>query len=156
MAFSFLDPGPLAEGTLELVCSQRVPADPVKKWAPYYFFQIYDAGVFVGRVIFRVGPVEELYYPGHVGYVIEEGARGHRYAERAVRLLLPFIARHQPAAWISCDEANRGSRRTVERLGGELIEIVDLPEWHDSYPLGVRRWCRYRLDAVSASRTGSR
>ncbi|MFT3694528.1 MAG: GNAT family N-acetyltransferase [Kofleriaceae bacterium] len=150
VTFAFLDPGLLTDGELTLVCTEQVPADPIKKWMPYYFFEIRRNDLRVGRVIFRIGLVDELYFPGHIGYVIDEAERGHRYAERGVRLLAPFIARHQPEAWISCAEENAASRKTIERLGAELVEIVDLPEWHDSYAHGTRRWCRYRYVVGSA------
>ncbi|HEY0251916.1 MAG TPA: GNAT family N-acetyltransferase [Kofleriaceae bacterium] len=145
MTFTFLDPGELRDGELSLVLALKLPADPIKNWVPCYEFEIRRDDVRIGRVGFRVGPIAELYLPGHIGYAIDEAARGHRYAERAVRTLLPFVARHMAEAWLTCDEANLASRKTIERLGAELFEICDLPPSHEHYVLGVRRWCRYRL-----------
>jgi predicted acetyltransferase len=101
-----------------------------------------------GKVNFRAQehPMLEL-YRGHIGYGVEAGHRGRHYAERAVRLLLPFIRRHGfPAVWITCNPENKPSRRTCERLGAELVEIVELPDTEEMFKRGDRRKCRYRLD----------
>jgi len=37
-------------------------------------------------------------------------------------------------------------RRTIERLGARLVEIVPLPEDNDQYRDGDREKCCYRLD----------
>jgi hypothetical protein len=88
----------------------------------------------------------ELYY-GHVGYRVYPFARGHHYAERACRLLLPLARRHgiQPL-WITCNPDNFPSRRTCERLGAKLVEIVAVPPRDPLYLRGDHEKCRYRLD----------
>jgi predicted acetyltransferase len=74
-------------------------------------------------------------------------ARGHHYAERACRLLLPLARRHgiQPL-WITCNPDNFPSRRTCERLGAKLVEIVAVPPRDPLYLRGDHEKCRYRLD----------
>jgi Acetyltransferase (GNAT) domain len=88
----------------------------------------------------------EMYY-GHFGYRVYPFARGHHYAERACRLLLPLARRHgiQPL-WITCNPDNLASRRTCERLGAKLVEIVPVPQRDPLYLRGDHEKCRYRLD----------
>ena len=73
--------------------------------------------------------------------------RGHRYAARSVRLLLPLARAHGfTTLWITCNPDNWPSRRTCELAGGTLVEIVDLPPDNDMYLEGERQKCRYRFD----------
>jgi tagatose 1,6-diphosphate aldolase len=68
-----------------------------------------------------------------------------------VRLLFPFARRHGfKTIYITCNPDNRASRRTCERLGATLVEIIKLPPDNDMYQDGEREKCRYRinLDAV--------
>jgi tagatose 1,6-diphosphate aldolase len=150
MPFDFLTPGTLTDGELQLQLLTTESAD-VSIWhAHTYRFEIQLAGNAepVGRINLRIGDSEVLTrYAGHIGYSIDEPHRGHHYAERACRLLLSFAARHHMRTiWITCAPDNPASRRTLQRLGAEFVEIVDVP---DDYPLpegAVRQKCRYRID----------
>jgi predicted acetyltransferase len=149
-AFSFLEPGILADGELSLAVARRIPPDASKGWVAAYEFEMRVPGADhpAGRVNFRAQghPLLDL-YRGHIGYGVEPGHRGRHLAERAVRLLLPFIRRHGfSTIWITCDPANRASRRTCERLGAALVDIVALPETEEMFARGGRERCRYRLD----------
>jgi tagatose 1,6-diphosphate aldolase len=100
-----------------------------------------------GGVGLRIGHGDdiELYY-GHVGYHVYPPSRGHHYAERTCRLLLPLARRHGlEELWITTNPDNLASRRTCERLGGELVETVNVPAGHPLYLRGERRKCRYRV-----------
>ena len=106
------------------------PDDPQRKWDPAFHFDILDrTGTRVGGCNLRLGHSEALYYAGNIGYKIDEPWRGRRYAGKAC-LLLFELARRQGMEYvlISCAPDNLPSRRTCERLGGELVEIVELPE----------------------------
>ena len=46
-----------------------------------------------------------------------------------------------PYVIITCNPDNLPSRRTLERLGGDLLEIVDLPPDNDMYQRGERQKC---------------
>jgi tagatose 1,6-diphosphate aldolase len=150
MRFDFLTPGTLTDGQLQLHLLTTESAD-VSIWhAPTYRFEIQLAGSAepIGRINLRIGVSDLLTrYVGHIGYSIDEPHRGHHYAERACRLLLPFAARHgMGTIWITCGPDNPASRRTLERLGAEFVEIVGVP---DDYPLpegAVRQKCRYRIE----------
>ena len=90
---------------------------------------------------------ETVMYSGHIGYHVYPPARGHHYAERAVRLLFGLARQHGlDPLWITCNPNNFASRRTCERLGGKLVEIVPLPLDHPLYQRGETEKCRYRID----------
>jgi predicted acetyltransferase len=148
--FQFLDPGVLKDGELELVLVRNIPADPIKGWVAAYEFEMRVAGTAnpVGRVFFRAAKNRLLeLYRGHIGYGVDARHRGRHFAGRAVRLLLPFFRRHGfSEIWITCNPENVASRRTCERIGATLVEIVVLPETEEMYARGDRRKCRYRVD----------
>ena len=101
-----------------------------------------------GGIGLRIGSTSDLeMYLGHLGYNVFPPARGRHLAERACRLLLPLARAHgMSMLWITCNPDNWASRRTCERLGAELVEIVPLPEKHPLYLRGERHKCRYRID----------
>lgn len=45
-----------------------------------------------------------------------------------------------------CNPDNAASRRTIERLGGKLVEIVRVPVNSELYEIGDRESCRFRVD----------
>ena len=84
---------------------------------------------------------------GHMGYHVYPFARGNHYAERSCRLLLPLARWHGiNPLWITCNPDNHASRRTCERLGGALSEIVAVPHDHPLFAKGERRKCLYRFE----------
>jgi predicted acetyltransferase len=143
------DPGELVDGDLELVPVGEYPSGPTNFFPIYRFkMTLHGHDEQIGRIELRVRNTRRtVMYEGHIGYRVFPEHRGHRYAARACRLLLP-LARHQglEVLWITCDPDNIASRRTVELAGAELVEIVDVPEDMDMYQRGERRKCRYRLD----------
>ena len=148
--FTFLDPGELVDGDLELVLVRKVPADPVKGHVPGYVFEMRSrpGGTVIGSLRFRVGDADTvLKYPCHVGYDVKPQFRGHRYASRSVLLILPFARAHGlTRLWISCAPDNVASRKTCERAGAKLCAILAVPEDHDMYAKGFRTMCRYCID----------
>jgi len=135
------------------------PADPLNGIVPTYHFWMWlnhsqrdnlSQGSplhIAGGLGLRIGhtPDIELYY-GHIGYHVFPAARGRHYAQRAVQLILPLARRHGIAElWITCNPDNIPSRRTCERLGGELMETVAVPSNHALYLRGERYKCRYLL-----------
>lgn len=148
--FSFIDPGQLEDAELQLVLVETTPGDPVRKWLPAYAFEMQVGRCKAGRINIRIGNTHAItMYYGHIGYGVEHEYRGHHYAERACRLLFPLAKAHGlTPVWIMCNPDNIASRRTCERLGATLVEIVELPEDNDLYRMGDREGCRYRIDLV--------
>ena len=148
--FEFLDPGPLVDGELRLELVTTTPADPPRGWVPDYTFHMFVDGdpEPAGRISLRIGNTEDIRrYFGHIGYGVEPEHRGYRYAARACALLLPLARRHGfETLWITCDPDNVASRRTCERAGATLVEVVDVPPHLEINQRGDRLKCRYRLD----------
>jgi predicted acetyltransferase len=150
--FGFKDPGRLVDGDLELLLVEQYPGDPLTGRVPAYRFEMRRVGEpqGIGHVQLRVGNTQHiLMYAGHIGYGVNPEHRGHGYAGRACRLLLPLARSHgMKTLWITCSPDNTPSRRTLERLGAQYVETVDLPEDTDMYQRGGRQVCRYRLETA--------
>ena len=104
-------------------CSSRRPASI---WhTPTYRFEVRQGGRPVGYLNLRVGDERRVRFVGHIGYGVDEPFRGRGLAGRAVRLVLPLAgACGIDPVWVTCGPDNPASRRTLERLGAELVEIV--------------------------------
>ncbi len=146
--FQFLDPDVMRNGDLELVLIERQSAE-ISIWGvPAYIFHMrhHPSGQKIGHTTFRIGDRWNMRFAGQIGYVVEENFRGHHFAERGCRLLLPFVRGHGLGEiWITCGPDNIASRRTLERLGAKLVEVVDVPPEYPMPEGTIRRKCRYRL-----------
>jgi tagatose 1,6-diphosphate aldolase len=130
----------------------RHSGDPARGHVPYYYFwmRLRDPRAAVeiaGSISLRIGDTPDLrLYVGNIGYNVFPPARGHHYAERASRLILDIARAHgMRELWITCNPDNWASRRTCERLGGEMIDIVAVPADHPLYERGEKEKCRYLL-----------
>ena len=144
----FFDTGFLESDEIKLVLERTREADPAKKRAPAYCFLICDRqGAAVGICDLKIGYTDGLYYSGHIGYEIDEKHRGRHYAAKACRLLFALAKKHgMEYLYITCAPDNLPSRKTCESLGGELLEIAELPEDHDlRVENGHTRECIYRF-----------
>lgn len=93
-----------------------------------------------GRISLRLGESECVYYFGHIGYHVDPPFRGQHYALRACRLLQSIIRQEgKRSIVITADPDNVPSRRTCERLGCVLENVVDVP---------VRIQRRWEISAV--------
>jgi predicted acetyltransferase len=148
-AFEFLDMALPADGELQLILAECMPAGSSPWGVPAYSFRMQNpAGEYLGRIRLRVGWNEDvIHYAGQVGYAVEPAHRGHHYAERACRLIIPVAKRHgMTSLWITCQPDNAASRRTLERLGAVCVGIIDVPP---EYPLDAgteRRKMCFRLE----------
>ncbi|MDB5354097.1 MAG: GCN5-related N-acetyltransferase [Phycisphaerales bacterium] len=148
--FLFREPGDLQDGEFQVVLTRRAEEDAGKGRAPSYWFTLRAQGKDVGMVNLRIGCGQELdIREGHISYTVYPPFQGRHYAERACRLLLPLAKAHgMQELWITCHPDNLASRRTCERLGAVLVEIVVRPksETSDMAVEGDGERCRYRID----------
>ena len=122
-----------SEGTAELL--------------PFYYYDIFVDEVPVGKISIRIGDNFHSYYNGHIGYEIDEGARGNGYARRACELVLDGARFHgMTRLYLTCDEDNTASYRTIEKLGGSLLEICDVPREYCAWYEGIPRHRVYQLN----------
>lgn len=157
--FRFLQPGRLVDGDLELALARTVPADPVKRHVPAYEFEMRHPGktAGIGSIRLRIGSALTLRYPGHIGYQVKRRFRGHRYAARSCRLLLPLARAHGlKAVWLTVDPKNIASQKTCEILGAQWVETVRIPKKHEMFDQSAQYRRRYRVDLKNTSNAGLR
>ena len=144
----FLDTAFLQDGEIRLELERTAGADPVLDLVPAYHFHIcLPDGTKIGDCSLRVGHTRGLYYGGNIGYGVFPGYRGHHYAEKACRLLFTLAKKHGLGyVIITCRPDNIPSRRTCERLGGELLEIAELPEDNEMRLKGLTDVCIFRFE----------
>lgn len=100
----------------------------------------------VGYISLRLGESPALYYLGHIGYRIDEPYRGHGYAARACKMILPLMQElHLKSICITANPDNIPSRKTCERIGCELESIVAIPQKFRYVCSGDTAKCRYIL-----------
>lgn len=149
MAFQFLEPGRLTDDDLSLHLVEKVPGRPGTMFVSTYVFEMRhtDTLAKIGTLSLRAESNDYIVmYLGHIGYRVDEAYRGRRYAARSCRLILPLARAHGlNPLWITCNPDNWPSRRTCERLGAEMVEVVALPKDSEMYQRGERHKCRYRL-----------
>jgi tagatose 1,6-diphosphate aldolase len=149
-SFQFIRTPRYVDADLELVLKKTTPADPVKRYVPGYEFEMRERSrtAKVGSIRLRIGRTRPLIgWCGHVGYGVDEKARGKRYAARSCLLIFRLARAHGLGTiWITCDPKNVASRRTCEIAGGRYVNTVRVPKGTEMYEEG-RRWVRrYRFD----------
>lgn len=147
--FTFYDADDLTDGEIVLKLLRTMPAEPKKGLVPAYYFGIRSlvTGLEMGLCDLRVGHNDKLYLGGNIGYRVYEPYRGHHYAAKACRLLFKLAQKHDLGYLIiTCNPDNLPSRRTCEGLGGELLEIAQLPPDNDMYQIGEREKCIFRFE----------
>jgi len=144
----FFDTTFLKNDEIQLVLEKTVDGDEEKGWVPAYHFAICNLeGTKMGICDLRVGHNDKLYFGGNIGYRVEETYRGHHYAGKACLLLLELAKKHEMGYLIiTCNPDNYPSRKTCEYAGGELLEIVELPEDNDMRDRGMTEKCIYRFE----------
>lgn len=147
----FISPGRLVDGNLELRLAETTPADHDRGFDPAYRFDMVDGAsrVVMGSISLRVGHTEHLrLYRGHIGYGVLEPFRGNKLALRSCRLLAGLARRHSLIpVWLTCNEGNVASQRTLEALGAEFVELRRMPPDYPYiayYPPEARLKRRYR------------
>jgi predicted acetyltransferase len=123
--FEFIAPPVMVDNDLELKLVETLPFRPEGGYVPEYKFAMVNvkSQATMGSIDLRVGLTEKLrVLGGHIGYDVDEPYRGHRYAARSCRLLLPF-ARSVGInpVMITCAPDNIASVKTIESLGAVLV-----------------------------------
>jgi predicted acetyltransferase len=143
----------LVDDDLILRLAEKVAADHKRGFSPSYEFNAINTftDAIMGEISLRVGRTHhERYFRGNIGFHIYEAFRGHHYAARSCRLLIPIAKYHNlDPLWITCNPDNYASKRSIELAGAEYVETVTMP---DEYPYieyyfsDSRVKCRYRLN----------
>ena len=147
MDFEFVDPGILRGEGFELFRFSTMPPDISRGTVPAYDFRIRINSQNRGSGQSPSRPDRAHHAVRRkLGYKVDLPYRGRHLAARAINLLLP-VARHHhmDELWICCNPENWASRKTCERVGAELVEIIEVPPGNDLYERGDRANCRYRL-----------
>ena len=139
-----------SDGEITLRIRETPAADETKGFVPCYDFDIVrlSDGEKVGEIDLRLGYVRNLYYGGNIGYNVIEAFRGNGYAGKACKLVFQIACAHRmPYVIITCDQGNLASRKTLEHLGGELIETRVPASYCGLYRDGARgEHCIFRFD----------
>lgn len=144
--FKFKNFDYLTDGEIDLKIKEKVPYNEVKDYVPAYKYRItlHDSDKSIGAIDIRIGHNEGTYYGGNIGYMIEENYKGNNYALKACRIIKDVaIAHGMKKLIITCNLDNYPSRRTCEKIGLKLKEIVDLPTYNEMYIIGEREKCIY-------------
>ena len=143
----FLDTSFLRNNEINLVLERTSNRDDEEGWVPAYYFAICNQeGMKMGVCDLRIGHNDNLYYGGNIGYTVFEEYRGHHYAGKACLLLFELAKMHQlEYVIITCNPDNYASRKTCEYAGGELLEIVELPEGNNMRERGDTEKCIYKF-----------
>ena len=138
------------DGEITLRIASIADANEKIGYVPMYRFDIVRLhdGIKVGEADLRLGYVRNLYYGGNIGYSIMEEHRGNGYAQKAVRLMFVVARAHRmPYLIITCAKDNEASRKTLEHLGGTLLETRIAPSYSSLYQIGATgEHCIFRYD----------
>ncbi|MEF9919479.1 GNAT family N-acetyltransferase [Anaerorhabdus sp.] len=122
------------DGEIDLVESFQIKGNKENNYIPSvcYEIRLHDTNKKVGRCDLRIGMDKELYLVGNIGYSVLKEFRGNHYAYKACMILFD-LARNKylmDQLIITCNPDNLPSRRTCEKLDGELVEIAEVPLGH--------------------------
>jgi predicted acetyltransferase len=144
--FEFKDFDCLTDGEIDLKIEDKTPSNEVKGYVPAYKYRItlHNSNDSIGNIDIRIGYNENIFYGGHIGYMIEKPYRGNNYASKACKIIRQIaIAHGMDKLIITCNPNNFPSRMTCEKAGLKLKEIVDLPPYNEMYIEGERQECIY-------------
>ncbi len=115
---------------------------------PFYWWNIVlkAENKAVGKISFRIGYNEHVYFNGNIGYEVEEAYRGNHYALLACRLVLQCAKFYKmEKIYLTCDYDNIASYKTIERLGATLVEETVPPKDYIFYYDGIAKHKIYEL-----------
>ncbi len=136
----------LSDGIIELRLVKTVKRFLVFPIDFIYDIYLLESNTKIGHCDYRSEDNEENYYAGNIGYLIFQGYRGHNYSLRAASLLCKLAKTNKKSILITCSPENIASYKIIKKLGGELLTIVDVPEYHYLYAQGEKVKCIFNLD----------
>ncbi len=116
---------------------------------PFYWWDIIlkSENKAIGKISLRLGENDHSYYNGNIGYEINEAYRGHHYAFLACQMVLDIAGKHNmKKLYLSCNYDNAASYKTIERLGGVLVEEVVPPTNYLYFYEGIGKQKIYQLN----------
>ena len=148
--FEFTDKFDILENDeLVLKITQKYVGDD--EMIPFYYYDIIrkaDSAT-VGKISIRIGNNFHSYYNGHIGYEIFKECQGNSYAYKASLIVLDVVRFHDMGfIYLTCDESNIASYRTIEKLGAELVEICNAPREYFGWYECMERQRVYKLCLV--------
>ena len=112
---------------LELFLYETQKEDYQKQTPPTYVFQIKSRNnETLGMLRLRLtDDTNFLSYYGHIGYFIKTSARGHYYAAKALKMVLPLAQFHgiNPLL-ITCNPNNQASIKTCQKAGAIYLKTI--------------------------------
>lgn len=155
MAFAFSDSfDELESARLRLKVITKEPGN--EREIPFYWYEIRRKPDMtpIGKISIRIGHNYHSYYNGNIGYEIDEAYRGHGYAGEAAELVLKVAGYHgMDRIFLTCEEDNAASYRTIEGLGAKLMEITELPRDYFGWYEGIPRYRIYELEIGTGNRS---
>lgn len=143
--FSKVPKSVFTDGEIELHLTKDEEACQYNDFARTLYFEIhkYHSKEVIGCCELRLGMNESLYYLGQIGYSVYPRFRGNHTAYKACLILfdLAFHDYGMKNLIITCNPDNLPSYKTLQQLGGELKEIVEIPKNHLLYHQGDRQKC---------------
>lgn len=144
--FTFKSFDYLTDEEIDLRIEKKLPANDKKGYVPTYKYVITKHGQLnpIGNIDIRIGDNENTFYGGHIGYQVYAPFRGNSFATKACKIIKQVAASHgMKRLIITCNPDNHASRKTCEKAGYMLKEVVDLPASNEMYQKGERTKCRY-------------
>lgn len=116
----------------------------------YYAILLHSTKQRVGTIDLRLKMNEDMYYYGHIGYGINPKFRGNHYSYEACKMVLKEAKQTYGLneVYITCNPDNIASYKTLQKLNGELVEVVQVPKGHELYRRGDKMKCifRYKIE----------
>jgi predicted acetyltransferase len=138
-------PKDLVSADVTLAYEKTVAGDASKGLAPFYHFKILNSShQAVGHINFRVGETRHVMFTaGHVGFGVLPEFRGHSFALKACRALIPLLRKHYRRVILTADPGNSHSIQIFEKLGAVFMDEVEVPAHDPAYVDGARKKVRY-------------
>lgn len=131
--------GPIVDLKEKYRVSEREAYDGVP--TVYYDIYTHTDHKKIGATDLRLKSDGDMYFYGNIGYHILPNYRGNHYAYEACKMLFE-IARKEfkmDELIITCSPENIPSYKTLLKLNGELLELVDVPKNHYLYMIGEKK-----------------